>query len=115
LGTLQLGRITRIDLPDGVLAHVHTVLIAKLRIHEPVLVGWTAADGRRDEVMVNPTMSVVVRYDLDDGVRLDRAWLERLMRSANGVGGLQLTPDLIAGLAELGSESADAGATAPAG
>ncbi|MGR0318283.1 DUF7882 family protein [Agromyces sp. ZXT2-3] len=106
MGTLHLGRLTRIDLPDAALAHVHAVLIAKLRVHEPVLLGWAMPDGRRDEVLVHPTLSIVVRYDEDDSCRLDRAWVERLMRAANGVGGLQLTPELVEGMAAVGGSTA---------
>ncbi|RXZ46296.1 hypothetical protein [Agromyces binzhouensis] len=114
MGTLHVGRITRIDLPDIVLAHVHAVVIAKLRIHEPVLVGWISPEGHRDEVLVHPTMPVVVNYDADDRIGLVRDWLERLMRSANGVGGLQLTPEAIEELAAIGGTRVDAGAPAPA-
>ena len=85
MGTLHLGRIVRIDLPDDVLAHVHAVVIAKLRVHEPILIGWTEPDGRHDEVLVNPSMPVVITYDLDEDRRLDRRWLNRLMMSANAV------------------------------
>ncbi|WP_400999563.1 hypothetical protein [Agromyces sp. GXQ0307] len=116
MGMLHVGRITRIDLPDAVLAHVHAVLIAKLRVHEPVLVGWTGPDGRRDEVFVHPSMSLVVRYDADDALGLDRAWLERLMRSANGVGGLQLTDEMIDAMRALGADvGAKGSAVEPAG
>ncbi|WP_353815688.1 DUF7882 family protein [Agromyces zhanjiangensis] len=109
MGTLHVGRISRIDLPDPVLAHVHAVVIAKLRVHEPVVVGWIAPHGRRDEVMVHPAMSIVVRYDVDDVLALDRAWLERLMRAANGVGGLQLTAEAIEELAAIGDAPTPAG------
>jgi len=115
LGTLHVGRITRIDLPDTVLAHLHAVILAKLRVREPVLVGWIAPDGRRDEVLVHPAMSIVVCYDADDGLILDRAWLERLMRSANGVGGLQLTAQAIEEIAAIGERVDDPEAPAPAG
>jgi hypothetical protein len=117
LGTLHLGRIVRIDLPDDVLAHVHAVVIAKLRVHEPILIGWTGPDGRHDEVLVNPSMPVVITYDLDEERRLDRRWLNRLMMSANAVQGLQLRPGLLEALRSIegAGETTDAAATGPGG
>jgi hypothetical protein len=116
LGTLMLGRIVSIDLPDDVLAHVHAVIIAKLRVREPVIVGWVADGGRHDEVMVNPTMPVLAQYDDDGEPRLDRRWLNRLMMAANAVRGLQLTPELVEALRAIEGdgegESADAAAAA---
>lgn len=108
----MLGRIVTIDLPDDVLAHVHAVIIAKLRVREPVIVGWVADGGRHDEIMVNPTMPILARYDGDDERRLDRRWLNRLMIAANAVRGLQLTPDLVDALRAIDGEPTDAAAAA---
>jgi hypothetical protein len=113
LGTLDLGRLACIDLPDDVLAHVQAVIIAKLRVHEPILVGWAAPDGGHDEVLVNPTMPIVIRYDLDEDRRLDRRWLNRLMMAANSVQGLQIRPELVAALRAIDDEAMD-GASAGA-
>ncbi|MGR2751287.1 DUF7882 family protein [Agromyces arachidis] len=106
MGSLSLGRIVTVDLPDDVLAHVHAVIIAKLRVREPVVVGWVAEGGHHDEVMVNPAMPVLAQYD-DDDAQLDRRWLNRLMMAANGVRGLQLTPDLVDALHAIQDEPAD--------
>ena len=75
----MLGRIVRIELPDDVLAHVHAVVIAKLRVREPVIVGWIADGGQHDEVLVNPTMPIIAQYEAEEEPRLDRRWLNRLM------------------------------------
>lgn len=111
----MLGRIVSIDLPDDVLGHVHAVIIAKLRVREPVIVGWVADGGRHDEVMVNPTMPVLAQYDDGDEPRLDRRWLNRLMMAANAVRGLQLTPELVDALRAIEGEPTDAAAPADAG
>ncbi|GAA4052619.1 DUF7882 family protein [Agromyces indicus] len=112
MGNLMLGRIVRIDLPDDVLAHVHAVVIAKLRVREPVIVGWIAEDGHHDEVMVNPTMPILVQYDSDEEPHLDRRWMNRLMMAANAVRGLQLTPDLVEALRAIDGETTDAAESA---
>jgi hypothetical protein len=104
----MLGRIVSIDLPDDVLAHVHAVVIAKLRVREPVIVGWIADGGRHDEVMVNPTMPILARYDGADQPQLDRRWLNRLMSAANAVRGLQLTPELVDALRAIDGGPTDA-------
>ena len=108
----MLGRIVTIDLPDDVLAHVHAVVIAKLRVREPVIVGWIDDAGHHDEVMVNPTMPILAQYETDDEIRLDRRWLNRLMMAANGVRGLQLTPELVDALRAIEAETTDAAASA---
>ncbi|MEI5583217.1 MULTISPECIES: DUF7882 family protein [unclassified Agromyces] len=108
MGNLMLGRIVRIDLPDDVLAHVHAVVIAKLRVREPVIVGWVADGGHHDEVMVNPTMPIIAQYDVDQDPSLDRRWLNRLMMAANGVRGLQLTPELVESLRAIDGDASDA-------
>lgn len=110
LGNLMLGRIVTIELPDDVLAHVHAVIIAKLRVREPVIVGWVAEGGHHDEVMVNPTMPILARYETDDEPRLDRRWMNRLMVAANAVRGLQLDPELIDALRAIDPESTDSSA-----
>jgi hypothetical protein len=104
----MLGRIVRIELPDDVLAHVHAVVIAKLRVREPVIVGWIADGGHHDEVLVNPTMPIIAQYEAEEEPRLDRRWLNRLMMAANAVRGLQLTPELIDALRAIEDPSKDA-------
>ena len=42
MGTLLLGRIARIHLDDDVLAHVHAVIISKLRVREPESIEWVS-------------------------------------------------------------------------
>ena len=95
MGTLLLGRIARIHLDDDVLAHVHAVIISKLRVREPVSIAWVSEAGLRDEIIVNPSTTVVAQYDSATTPRLDRAWLNRLMMAANSVRGLNLTPQLV--------------------
>lgn len=95
MGTLLLGRIARIDLDDDVLAHVHAVIITKLRVREPVSIAWTSDDGLRDEIIVNPATTVVTRFDSPESQQLDRMWLNRLMIMANSTRGLTITPELV--------------------
>lgn len=95
MGTLLLGRIARIHLEDDVLAHVHAVIIAKLRVREPISIAWVSEAGLRDEIIVNPATTVVARFDSPQAPPLDRAWLNRLMIAANTVRGLNLTPQLV--------------------
>jgi hypothetical protein len=95
VGTLLLGRIARIHLDDDVLAHVHAVIISKLRVREPVSIAWVSEEGLRDEVIVNPSTTVVATFESATPPKLDRAWLNRLMMAANSVRGLNLTPQLV--------------------
>jgi len=95
VGTLLLGRIAAINLDDDVLAHVHAVIIAKLRVREPVSVAWVSEAGLRDEIIVNPATIVVATFDAAKTPPLDRVWLNRLMIAANSVRGLNLTAQLL--------------------
>jgi hypothetical protein len=112
VGTLLLGRIARIRLDDDVLAHVHAVVISKLRVREPVSIAWVSEEGLRDEIIVNPSTTVVARYDSATTPRLDRAWLNRLMMAANSVRGLNLTPQLVQAF-RLDQDAAASAAAAP--
>lgn len=95
MGTLLLGRIASIHLDDDMLAHVHAVIIAKLRVREPVSVAWVSEGGLRDEIIVNPATTVVASFESPQARPLDRVWLNRLMIAANSVRGLSLTPQLV--------------------
>ena len=109
MGTLLLGRIARIDLDDDVLAHVHAVIIAKLRVREPVSIAWVSEEGLRDEIIVNPATTVVTRFASPESQRLDRMWLNRLMIAANSTRGLNITPELVQAF-RLEREAAASGA-----
>jgi len=60
-----------------------------------VSIAWVSEEGLRDEIIVNPSTTVVARFESAAPPRLDRAWLNRLMMAANSVRGLTLTPQLV--------------------
>ena len=80
MGTLLLGRIARIHLEDDVLAHVHAVIIAKLRVREPISIAWVSEAGLRDEIIVNPATTVVASFDSPQAPQLVQSF--RLERDA---------------------------------
>lgn len=90
VGTLAIGTIARIELDDDALHHVFTVIVAKLRRREPVLLNWTDQDGLPEFSLVNPTTEVTATYDDQELGALDQKRLERLMVAANSNAGLCL-------------------------
>lgn len=90
VGTLAIGTIARIELDDDTLHHVFTVIVAKLRRREPVLLNWTDQEGLPEFSLLNPTTEVTATYGDQDLGELDQARLQRLMVAANSNAGLCL-------------------------
>ena len=90
MGLITIDRLASIEIDDELLDHVFAVVIAKLRRHEPVLLQWYDARGRREQAFVNPTRSLIVEFDSENRSPLDRDRLTRLMIAANSTGGICL-------------------------
>lgn len=90
VGTLMIGTIAGIELEDDALNHAFTVIVAKLRRREPVLLNWTDPEGTPEYVLVNPTTEVTASYDDQQLGELDQQRLQRLMVAANSNAGLCL-------------------------
>ncbi|WOF22387.1 hypothetical protein N8K70_13465 [Microbacterium betulae] len=83
-----------IEIEDGLLAHVQTVAITKLRRGESFCVSWMSARGRgRETVWVQPSIPIRFVTDEDAVGGLDRDLLTRLMDAANSHHGLDLSSE----------------------
>ena len=91
MGALHLDGVGPLILEDELLDHVFTVIIAKLRRHEPVLMCWTDDAGQEQRVFI--TQDAFIRAEFDSATRTlrDHHWLERLMVAVNSNAGLSLS------------------------
>ena len=81
------------ELPDRVLAHVKTVVAAKLRRGESFTLSWQhpgAAAGGRSTVWLNPSIPMRFVFSSPEGETLDPEILQRFARAANSSGGLTI-------------------------
>ena len=90
MGHLTIATLADIELDDDLTAHLHAVIVAKLRRGEPVLMEWTGHGEHAQQVWVHPATGVLATYDLPRPPDLDRLWLDRLMIAANSVSGISI-------------------------
>ena len=86
----------RIEFDDRVLAHLQVVMGTKLRRTEPFFFTWRddlGAGGGRTSVWVHPHAHLVFKFHGSRAPRLNRAWLDALMLSANSPSGLYVVPE----------------------
>lgn len=96
-----VGRLTydggvRVELDDRVLSHVQVVIGTKLRRNEPFFFTWqgdVSTGGGRTAVWLHSGAGLVFWYYGGRPPRLNRTWLEALMRTANSPAGLQIVPE----------------------
>lgn len=82
-----------VEIDDRVLAHLKVVMLTKLRRHEgfPFSFDYDArSGGGRTTLWISPTSSLQFRFDGSRQPAINKAWLDILMTSANGVDGLRL-------------------------
>lgn len=85
-----------VDFDDRLLAHLKVVIMSKVRRGESLSFSWeyTAASGSgHSTIWIHP--SIPLQFDFAGGrePRLNRAWVEELVRLANSPSGLRPTPE----------------------
>ena len=96
MGKLIYENSVRIDFEDRVLAHLQTVITAKLRRGEAFTLMWrddaSMGDGRT-MIWLHPACSLVYKFYGSKVPALNREWLEALAYIANSPTGLYLVPE----------------------
>jgi hypothetical protein len=96
VGRFTYGPKITVDFDDRVLAHLQTVIAAKVRRGESFMFTWidddSTGDGRTS-VWVNPTSAMGFKFFGKRPPHINREWIEALMFSANSVGGLHIVPE----------------------
>ncbi len=85
-----------IEFDDRVLAHVKVVISTKLRRGESFLFNWEPAeesDASLCSVWLHPAIPIQFEFFGNREPRINRAWLEDLIRTANSNSGLRVTPE----------------------
>ncbi|MEO7722387.1 MAG: ATP-dependent DNA ligase [Pseudolysinimonas sp.] len=85
-----------VDFDDRLLAHLKAVILSKVRRGESLLFTWeyTAASGSgHSSIWIHP--AIPMQFDFLGGKepRLNRAWIDELVRLANSPAGLRPVPE----------------------
>lgn len=110
VGTLTYDGTT-IEFEDRVLAHLHVVIVNKLRRRESFSMSWRDAvetgDGR-SAIWLDASIPLYFKFSGSRPPVIDREWIELLAESAAGSSGLIVTDEtgepIRAGLVVVGSE-----------
>ncbi len=80
---------------DRDLAHLQSVMLAKIRRGEQFAFSWvdTAGEHRRTTIWLNPTIPLTFQYDAEETPLLNPKWVQALTKQANSAAGLRLVPE----------------------
>jgi hypothetical protein len=100
MGTLMYGApAIAIRFDDRALTHLQIVITAKLRRRESFLFSWVDSpeDGNgRSSCWLDSSSNLFYKYAGTRVPTINRAWIDKLMESANSSSGLKFTPEPIA-------------------
>jgi hypothetical protein len=85
-----------VDFDDRVLAHLKVVILAKVRRGESFTFSWeysAAAGSGHSSIWIHPTIPLQFDFLGSKEPRLNRAWVEELVRLSNTPSGLRVTPE----------------------
>lgn len=83
-----------IDLDDRTLAHLRIVIMNKLRRSEPFMFDVDLNDGTgRRTFWIHPSIPLQLQFYGTRHPRINRLWIDDLMKSASGPNGLTITPE----------------------
>jgi len=95
MGTLFYGD-QAIELDDHTLAHLKVAVVTKLRRGESFTLSWVHGEGRqggRTTIWMHESIPLRFEFSEAEAPVLHREWIERILRSANTTGGIQLTSE----------------------
>jgi len=87
---------SEIEIEDRTLAHLKTVMIAKLRRNESFALNWAHGmdDGSgRSTIWVHPGVELEFVFYGNRRPELNREWIELLLEAANSAEGLRMIPE----------------------
>ena len=96
MGKFIYDGTVKVDFDDRTLAHLQLVIGTKLRRGEPFHFTWkddTSIGNGRTTVWVHPRSSLVYKYYGSRKPRLNMAWIDALVYTANSPAGLYLVPE----------------------
>ncbi len=96
MGKLLYGATgTEAVFDDRLLAHLKSVIVAKLRRDEKFTLSWDhgSDDLGRCSVWLHPAIELQFQFEARERPPLNRAWVEALMATANSGDGLRIVPE----------------------
>ncbi|WP_157426738.1 ATP-dependent DNA ligase [Agromyces salentinus] len=96
MGTLTYDSKLVVSFDDRVLAHLQSVIWAKLRRGEYFAFTWTESSSSgfgRTSVWISPSIPLAFEYFGGRPPRLNGAWVQALTKAANSASGLILVPE----------------------
>lgn len=96
MGKLIYEGSVRAEFDDRLLSHLQVVIGTKLRRNEPFYFTWNgdvSTGVGRTTVWVHAGANLVFTYYGGRPARINRTWLEALMRTANSPAGLQVVAE----------------------
>ena len=83
-----------VDIDDRTLAHLRIVIMNKLRRGEPFMFDVEVGDGSgRRSFWIHPSVPLQFHFFGGRQPRINRRWVEELMRTASGPNGLSVVPE----------------------
>ena len=85
-----------INFDDRVLAHLKMVILAKVRRGESFSFSWeheTANESGPSTIWIHPANCLRFNFQGSTEPRLNRAWIDELVRVSNTPAGLRVTPE----------------------
>jgi hypothetical protein len=95
VGTLKYDGVT-VEFEDRLLAHLEVVIVQKLRRQESFLMTWQDSveeGGGRTGIWLHQSVLLAFHFTSPENPKVDRAWLEKLMASANSPMGMFVTDE----------------------
>jgi hypothetical protein len=93
MGRFIYGAGDAIELDDRTLAHLRIVVMNKLRRGESFMFDARVHDVGRRTFWLSPAVPVQFHFSGGRAPRLNRAWIDALMKVASSAGGLTITPE----------------------
>ena len=94
MATLVIGTPrAEIHTDDRTLAHLHRVIIAKLRRSEAFTFSWDDPGGARRSVWVSRELPIEFVFDGVERPEINREWLDALEAAASSLSGLSMIPE----------------------
>ncbi len=80
---------------DRALAHLQSVMLAKIRRGEQFAFSWvdTAGEYGRTTIWINATIPLTFQYETEETPALNPKWVAALTKQANSAAGLRLLPE----------------------
>lgn len=85
-----------VEFDDRVLAHLKVVILAKIRRGESFTFSWeyaAAAGSGHSSIWIHPTIPMQFDFLGSRDPRLNRAWIEELVKLSNTPSGLRVVPE----------------------